>query len=270
MIPQDATGGRTRARVVCMQTESVAISSLKPDPENLRLHGDKNLAAIKSSLQRFGQQKPIVIDEAGKVVAGNGTLAAAVELGWSEIQVVTTTLTGAEQLAFAIADNRTAELAEWDEEGLAEALSQIQSDADLLSSAGFMPQDVDDLIAKLVPPEEPYTREIKAPIYEPKGSEPPAVDELTDQSRADALLAEIDSADIPDDVAGFLRVAASRHVVFNYQLIADFYAHADPDLQRLIEASALVIIDFDQAIERGYVELSTDLQRIYGKEKGGQ
>jgi ParB-like chromosome segregation protein Spo0J len=97
-----------------MKIETVKISSLTSDPRNARKHSTRNIDAIKSSLKRFGQQKPIVVDAAGVVRAGNGTLAAAEALGWNEIQVVRTELNEAEAVAFGVADNKTAELGEWD------------------------------------------------------------------------------------------------------------------------------------------------------------
>ena len=65
-----------------MKVESARISALTLDPCNARRHGAQNIEAVKSSLRRFGQQKPIVVDEDGVIVAGNGTVAAARELGW--------------------------------------------------------------------------------------------------------------------------------------------------------------------------------------------
>lgn len=106
-----------------MTIESIAIESLNPDPANARRHPDRNLDAIKSSLARFGQQKPIVIDANNIVRAGNGTLIAAKALGWTHLNIVRTQLASVEATAFAIADNRTAELAEWDAEILAAALA---------------------------------------------------------------------------------------------------------------------------------------------------
>lgn len=64
------------------------VAELASDPANVRKHNEKNLDAIKASLTRFGQQKPIVIDKSGVVRAGNGTLAAAKALGWAEIDCV--------------------------------------------------------------------------------------------------------------------------------------------------------------------------------------
>jgi|TARA_R100000479_G_scaffold131380_2_gene69245 ParB-like chromosome segregation protein Spo0J len=109
-----------------MQSETVPISSLTYDPANVRKHSRRNLDAIKASLARFGQQKPIVIDKDGCVRAGNGTLEAARELGWTDIGVIRSDLVGAEMTAFAIADNRTAELAEWDYDALRSTLAALK------------------------------------------------------------------------------------------------------------------------------------------------
>ena len=111
-----------------MNTETIQIKELLPDPANARLHSAKNIEAIKASLRRFGQQKPIVIDADNIVRAGNGTLVAATALGWEEIECVRSELTGTEMTAFAIADNRSAELAEWDYEVLGQVLAALQEE----------------------------------------------------------------------------------------------------------------------------------------------
>jgi ParB-like chromosome segregation protein Spo0J len=130
-----------------MEVHSVPIPQLSEDPANVRKHGDRNLEAIKASLQRFGQPKPIVAGTDNVVVAGNGTLAAARSLGWETIAVVYTDLQGSERTAFAIADNRTAELAEWDD-GLPDLLSQLQHDDSIDQVVtGFNDSEIDDLIA---------------------------------------------------------------------------------------------------------------------------
>ena len=135
-----------------MQIESVAIASLVFDPANARKHEAKNLDAIKGSLARFGQQKPIVVGKKGVIIAGNGTLAAARSLGWEKIDVVYTELTGTDATAFAIADNRTSELAEWDAGILSETLKSLQEMDFDLGSIGF---DADDLAALIATPEPP-------------------------------------------------------------------------------------------------------------------
>jgi len=128
-----------------VKIESIPISSLQPDPSNVRKHSEKNIAAIKGSLAKFGQQKPIVVGENDVVIAGNGTLAAAQQLGWEKIDVVRTNLAGVEAVAFAIADNRTGELAEWDE-GLGDVLKALDQEMDL-GEIGFDEEDLQELIA---------------------------------------------------------------------------------------------------------------------------
>jgi DNA modification methylase len=151
-----------------VKSETVPIDSLSFDPANVRKHGERNLATIKASLLRFGQQKPIVVDANGVVRAGNGTLAAAKALGWKEIAVVRSALAGSEATAYAIADNRTAELAEWDEDALAETLSALQcEDEALLDAAGFDSAELSRMIDGMAevtedevpePPAEPITK----------------------------------------------------------------------------------------------------------------
>ena len=149
-----------------MNIQSIALSDLSLDPSNVRKHSRRNLDAIKASLRKFGQQKPIVVDAKGIVLAGNGTLAAAKELGWTEIQATRTELAGVEATAFAIADNRTAELAEWDEDGLTKVLESLKvEDADLLAATGYDAAEVNKMVGAEVaedevpePPSDPITK----------------------------------------------------------------------------------------------------------------
>ncbi len=129
-----------------MQIQRIEISKLTGDPSNARKHGDRNIQTIVESLNRFGQQKPIVVDSSNCVRAGNGTLEAARSLGWTHLDCVVTDLKGSDAIAYAIADNRTAELAEWDDSVLVATLEGLQLE-DLLTSAGFS----DDELAELMP-----------------------------------------------------------------------------------------------------------------------
>ena len=122
-----------------LQIENVAIDSLTPDPTNARKHDAKNLDAIAGSLKLFGQRKPIVVTPDNVVVAGNGTLQAAKQLGWSEIVIARTPRgwTWEQIKAFALADNRTAELAEWDSSVLADQLLELDANGWELKQFGF-------------------------------------------------------------------------------------------------------------------------------------
>jgi len=126
-----------------LKVVSKPLTDLQPDPRNARQHGDRNLAAIKNSLSRFGQRKPIVILDTGEIVAGNGTYTAALDLGWKNIDAVVFDGSADEARAFAIADNRTAELAEWDHSELLETLERF--DDELLAAAGWTAEEVGDL-----------------------------------------------------------------------------------------------------------------------------
>jgi len=141
-----------------MNIEEISIAELAIDPANVRRHDASNLDAIRGSLKRFGQQKPIVVNEKGVVIAGNGTLTAARALGWDRIKIVRTELMGAEATAFAIADNRTAELATWDDGALVEQLSALElEDGALLEAAGFSSKELEGMVDDLVglEPEKP-------------------------------------------------------------------------------------------------------------------
>lgn len=112
-----------------------------------------------------------------------------------------------------------------------------------------------------------YTSKIKAPIYEPKGRKP-FPQELADIVKSSQLIAKIEMSRVSEDEKTFLKLAAYRHIVFDFHKIADYYAHASAEMQELMEESALVIIDFEQAIEAGYIKLSDEIAEQYIGEYG--
>lgn len=128
-----------------LKVQMVALDTLKLDSKNARVHSERNVDAIRASLEKFGQQKPIVVNKSGKILAGNGTYLAAKEMGWKEIGVVRTDLKGAEALAYALADNKTGLLADWDYEVLAERLRELNEE--LLPITGFEDFEIEPLLA---------------------------------------------------------------------------------------------------------------------------
>lgn len=110
-----------------------------------------------------------------------------------------------------------------------------------------------------------YTNKIQAPIYEPKNKKPHIL-ELVDKSKTHRLIKEIEASSLSYDEKTFLIDAARRHNVFNYEKIADYYAHSSKEMQQLMERSALVIIDFEKAIEYGYVKLCDEIKKQYLEE----
>lgn len=110
-----------------------------------------------------------------------------------------------------------------------------------------------------------YTAKIEAPIYEPKKTKP-HIFALYDRTKTARMETEIANSSVSEEEKDFLRFAASRHTVFHYERIADYYAHATQEMQRLMERSALVIIDFDRAIELGYVRLCDEIKGQFMEE----
>ena len=112
-----------------------------------------------------------------------------------------------------------------------------------------------------------YTSKIETPIYEPKNKKPHLL-ELLDKSKTHRLIKEIDASNLSLEEKSFLIDAARRHNVFNYEKIADYYAHSSKEMQGLMEKSALVIIDFEKAIQLSYVKLCNDIKSQYLQEYG--
>jgi DNA modification methylase len=149
---------------VSLTVKSVATDALVLDPRNARKHGRRNLGAIGASLSQFGQRRPLVVMPDMTVIAGNGTLEAARVLGWTEIAVtvVPDDWTSEQAKAYALADNRTAELASWDEDMLVATLGELDLKGWDLNALGFdgLPVlttgDEDDAVPD--PPADPISK----------------------------------------------------------------------------------------------------------------
>ena len=106
-----------------------------------------------------------------------------------------------------------------------------------------------------------YSRNVNIPQYEPR-EEVPDLFSLTKCQKYNQLISHIEQSNVSAEEKLFLKLAASRHIIFNYELIADYYAHAGKEMQELMEESGLVIIDIDDAIANGYMKLSKRLKEI--------
>lgn len=233
-----------------LKIEYLPIKALKPYEKNTRKHQKKDVDNIARSIEKFGMNDPIGIWKDNIIVEGHGRLLACKQLGMTEVPCVRLDhLTDEQRREYAIAHNATAELSIWDKDFLAEELA----DLDL---SGFDFSFLDD-----EKKENPYTAKIKIPQYEVQG-EQPSLDELYDTDKTDDLIAEISISGVSEAEKQFLIEAAKRHTVFNYKMIAEYYVHASYEMQQLMEHSALVIIDYEDAIANGYVRLSERLKRL--------
>jgi len=115
---------------------AVPIGKVKANPRNVRLHAEADIEGTAASLREFGQRKPIVAHRKTRLVlAGNARLEAAKRLGWEHVAVVWVADDPSGAEAYAIADNRTAELADWDAELLAQLVAEIADERPRLIGA---------------------------------------------------------------------------------------------------------------------------------------
>lgn len=259
-----------------MQIESVPIESLIPYARNARTHSEEQVAQIAGSIREFGFTNPVLIDGDGGIIAGHGRVMAARKLGLSDVPCIRLAhLTEMQRRAYIIADNKLALNAGWDEEMLSVEFADLIAMGADMDLTGFEQEEIDETMSDLDDYfdgqdkangiDDTYSKKIRAPIYEMTG-EKPEINTLYDNAKTSEMVRKIEAAALPDDVAGFLKEAAQRHTVFNFRRIAEFYAHANAGVQDLMEQSALVIIDFDKAIENGFVNLTERLGAIADKE----
>ncbi len=127
----------------------VPLDELHLDPVNAREHGDRNMDSIRSSLARFGQAEPLVVLKGtGRVIGGNGRLAAMRDLGWAECDVVEIDTDAVTATALSIALNRTAELAEWNEPVLGQILDSLRTEG-AIEGIGYSGDEIDLLLAEI-------------------------------------------------------------------------------------------------------------------------
>lgn len=127
----------------------VPVGNVQPDPRNARKHDERNIDAIKRSLQSFGWRSVLVANKKTKqLLSGNGRLRAAMELEEAQVPVLFVDADSEQAAAYAIMDNRTAELAGWDDKVLAGVLRDLQSSVDV-ADVGFDDNEMDALLASL-------------------------------------------------------------------------------------------------------------------------
>jgi len=148
-----------------LKVNQLKLSEIKNDPNNARRHDERNIEAIMASLREFGQRKPIVVTIDKTVIAGNGTVEAARRLGWTTIAVAKAPDDWTEETikAYALVDNRTAELASWDTETLASQLGDLNLAEWDIQSLGFDLKDMEGTpetveVDAPPPPEKPKTK----------------------------------------------------------------------------------------------------------------
>lgn len=196
----------------------------------------------------FLTARPIVYDSSrdNLILGGNKRCQGLIELGvffvdpqnvidckgWSDEK----------KRRFEIADNWHPDGSEWD--------------FDMLET-----EEIEEWGLDFEPPEEEkddtpfeYDQNIVSPIYKPRGEQPP-LESLFNDDKAQELIGKVEKSKLSDEVKAFLKLAAHRHVVFDYENIADYYANATKKEKALFEESMLVIVDYQKAIEGGFLKV---------------
>ncbi|MDE2165833.1 MAG: site-specific DNA-methyltransferase [Alphaproteobacteria bacterium] len=144
--------GFNAASAAKLNVTYVPLDNLKLDPRNPRRHSRNQVGKLAKSIATFGFNVPVLVDRDHKVIAGHGRIAAAKELGLTEVPTIQVDhLTDAQARAFQIADNRLAELSTWDDDRLAEQLEDLAT-GELnfsLEATGFTVGEIDCRIESL-------------------------------------------------------------------------------------------------------------------------
>jgi hypothetical protein len=262
---------------IVRENVTMGIGELSPYEMNSKVHNAAQVDKIAKSLKEFGWISPVIIDEENTILAGHGRVLAAKKCGIDTVPCVRISgLSDMQKKAYIIADNKLSEDAGWDFSKLKTELEALVENGYDSSLSGFSLDGSDfdyDLSIALSEDiyetgesqdagdqeESRYTRKIDGIKYESTRS--PELTELVDKDKYNELIAIIDNALVTDDEKEFLRCAASRFYKFDYASIADYYCHSSEEMQIVMEELALVIIDFDKAIEKGIVRLGKNLER---------
>lgn len=229
------------------------------NPRTITPEKFKKLCESVESCPELTEARGLIVYPVGETyvtLGGNMRLRAYRHLGWNKVPcyVLPGSLPSRKLKEVIIQDNNEFGENDWD------ALKRDWDMEDLKTWGVDVPENDVDMEERTE--ENIYTKKIELPPYEPK-NEKPLISEMVDTSKTDEMVNRIKDARIPKDVKDFLIKAAGRHTVFNYEKIADFYANSDKEVQELMEESALVIIDFQKAIENGFVKVTKDLQELY-------
>ena len=258
-----------------MKLEKLPIATLTPDPNNARTHDDTNLKAIERSLREFGQRKPIVIDQNNVIVAGNGTVTAAKSIGWTEIEVVRVPADwDSDRIkAFALADNRTAELASWNQEIMASQLLDLQEAGFEIEEFGFElaepPIDLESIKEDEVP-EEAIARSALGDVWQlgshrlicGDSTSPELIENLMRGKKADLVFTDppyrMKLGNGSDDWVGQAAIKVKQSIKDIIDFEPDDFLHTLPDyfdgkMNTFIFCNKDLIPDYlNWALEKGY------------------
>ena len=241
-----------------LKIEYVPLDELKTYVNNAKVHTAEQVEQIKDSIERFGMCDPIAVWKDNVIIEGHGRLIALQELGHETAPIIRLDhLSDEQRKAYGLIHNKLTMSTGFDIDLLAEELEAISEIN--MGEFGF-DLDFDDVETEFED-DDRYTKNVNIPQYTPS-DEDVTLDECVDTTKYDELLMAIEKSKLPKGEKDFLKLAAARHICFTYKKVADYYAQASEEMQELMEQSALVIIDVEDAIKYGYAKLSTYLDEI--------
>lgn len=254
-------------RIECKYDEMMPLKEVKKrwHPDNENGHPDEQIRSLAKVIAKIGVRHPIHISkQSGKICGGHGRCLAFSKLGYDEVPIVWENFKDElEEVNYRASDNigQYAEFNTTEYKLNLEKLGIELEDVDL-EEFGIIELGVEAEEERSTD-DEKYTRKVESPIYEPQQETQPQVSELYDTEKTVKLFKEIRESSLDGEIKDFLLHAAHRHTKFNYKYIAEYYAHATPEEQNLMENSALVIIDFEKAIEKGFVKMTESFREEF-------
>ena len=242
------------------------LSDIKPNPKNPRKGTREAVQKLADSIRenpKFFEARPILLsDRTGElvIIGGERRSEAAALLGMEKVPTILVQgLTEAEEDEILIKDNTHAGV--WDD-------AKLRAMREAWSGETLLDWGVDKKNLRLDSADynvNPYTQKIDSIIYEPRG-EMPTIDECVNLDKVKELQKEISKSKLPKEEKEMLMATAYRFAEINFQKVAEYYARASKEMRRLMEAQVLVIIDVGAAIEKGFVEMKSDLLSLIDNE----
>lgn len=239
------------------------IADLLATQDDLKDLTDKNYKKLKNTIEKRGFSVPVYVWENEKgilhLLDGHQRQRVLTTEGWNEpipyLKVPAKDL----QEAMARLLEITSQYGTVTQEGIDAFIAKYDlPEAEIYEATHFDAILQYETVDAEDEEESPYTGKIDTPIYDITG-EKPGVDDLYNPDKTKELIKEIQASKLDNATKDFLISAANRHTVYNYANIAEFYANSDKPTQELMERSALVIIDYEKAIEQGFVTMSQEI-----------
>lgn len=247
------------------KVQYINVNELKLLDNNPRQITKDNFNKLKKSIKdnpNYFEARPLIISNRTSeniIIAGNQRYKASLELGLNEVPcVILSNLTEDKEKEIIIRDN--VELGDWDYDLLVN-----EWDVEKLEDWGVKVLSKEENKSIL---DSIYTSKITSPIYEPKAEIQPNISECVNIEKYNNFLELIDKIEIEENKKNFLKLLATRFIEFNFRNIAEFYCHENKEIQDIMEKMACVIIDYNKAIENGYVELALEVNNELLEEYG--